>query len=246
MLARQPNSRASHGSVGGRQPPPYVASAVHADGATFLSIASLTATDNDTFSCAFWFKVTLAGATWFVTDPQNAFTNTLQTGASSMTFEFDGSGSLIVGTTSPPSSGVWHCMVASFNTNTGVSKIYLDRVDVTDVLTDDSPFTLTSNGLPFDVFTGEASDTLTGDFADWRIAPGQSWLTTGDISAATLDLFQDAITLKPVDPAIATDALGAPRVLFSGDAATFGTNLGTGGAFTLTGAFTNASTSPSD
>jgi hypothetical protein len=37
-----------------------------------------------------------------------------------------------------------------------------------------------------------------------------------------------------------------PAMFFSGDASGFPTNQGTGGAFTLTGSLTNASTSPSD
>jgi hypothetical protein len=37
-----------------------------------------------------------------------------------------------------------------------------------------------------------------------------------------------------------------PAVCFSGNASTFGTNKGTGGAFTTTGTLTDADTSPSD
>ncbi len=51
---------------------------------------------------------------------------------------------------------------------------------------------------------------------------------------------------KPVDPAIAVAALGNPIILFSGNNTGFPINQGTGGVFTLTGALTNATTSPSD
>lgn len=51
---------------------------------------------------------------------------------------------------------------------------------------------------------------------------------------------------KPVDPAVASAAFGAPTILFSGDSTTYPANQGSGGAFTLTGTLTNSSTSPSD
>ena len=95
------------------------------------------------------------------------------------------------------------------------------------------------------MFEDSFAEGLVGDVADFRIAPGQNWLTGGDISEATRRLFIDADG-KPVDPAIATAALGVPAVLFSGDASTFGAKQGTGGAFTLTGTLTDATTSPSD
>jgi hypothetical protein len=53
---------------------------------------------------------------------------------------------------------------------------------------------------------------------------------------------------KPVDiSSNCSDPTGsAPAFCFSGHASTFGTNQGTGGAFTLTGSLTNATSSPSD
>ncbi len=52
---------------------------------------------------------------------------------------------------------------------------------------------------------------------------------------------------KPVDPTDASSGVGSTQtLLFSGDAATFGTNQGTGGSFTTTGTLTDAPTSPSD
>ena len=51
---------------------------------------------------------------------------------------------------------------------------------------------------------------------------------------------------KPVDPATAAAAFGTPIIRFSGDHTGFATNLGGGGAFTLVGSLTNASTGPSD
>ena len=51
---------------------------------------------------------------------------------------------------------------------------------------------------------------------------------------------------KPVNPNFAVAALGAPTVMFSGDATTFPVNQGSGGAAILTGTVNNAATSPSD
>lgn len=48
---------------------------------------------------------------------------------------------------------------------------------------------------------------------------------------------------KPVDP---SNWPASPVLMFVGNAAAFATNQGTGGAFTLTGTLTDASTSPSD
>jgi hypothetical protein len=83
-----------------------------------------------------------------------------------------------------------------------------------------------------------------GDSADWYFAPGQF-----------LDLSIEANRLKFIDVGGKPVDLGAngetptgtaPAVFFSGDATGFATNKGTGGAFSLTGSLTNASTSPSD
>jgi hypothetical protein len=75
---------------------------------------------------------------------------------------------------------------------------------------------------------------------------GASLLTAGDIPEVSRRLFIDA-NGKPVDPATATSSLGAAgTILLSGGASMFATNQGSGGAFTLTGIVTDASTSPSD
>jgi len=60
--------------------------------------------------------------------------------------------------------------------------------------------------------------------------------------------FRNPATGKPVDlgPNGSTPTGSAPSLFFSGNATSFATNQGTGGAFTLTSALTNATTSPSD
>ena len=82
---------------------------------------------------------------------------------------------------------------------------------------------------------------FTGDMADFQLWLGQyiDWSDAGNLSKVISGG-------KPVNPTIAAAAFGAQTVLLSGDAAAFATNQGTGGAFTLTGSLTDASTSPSD
>jgi len=76
------------------------------------------------------------------------------------------------------------------------------------------------------------------DMADVRV-----WLNQC-IDPTPTNLAKFIAAGKPVDPATATAAFGAPAVLFSGDASTFATNQGTLGTFTLEGTLTNASTHP--
>lgn len=251
MLGRGGSS--SGGGPPSATPPSYIASAVHFDGNTWLSTASLTATDNGFISYAGWFKYPSPGGDadqiWVV-DPENTFTSNLSLHA---TFGFlhrispvGGAPIMEIYTDPAPSLNAWHSAIVSIDTLNQAGKIYVDDVDVT-VLAEGDPFSMSFNGLPF--FVGSdtfgVSSSFTGDVADLRIMPGVSLLSAGDIPEATRRLFID-VAGKPVDPATATAALGAPCVLFSGDATAFETNQGTGGAFMLTGALTDASTSPSD
>jgi hypothetical protein len=151
--------------------------------------------------------------------------------------------------------GKWHHIAASLNTNfpagQKVATLYLDGspVPFDDAVTNDT------TGAFVQVLTGgycgvpnPGSVVPIGnnydpeDLADLQIWEGQY-----------IDLTQPANLQKlisggkPVDPKIAAAAFGPLTVLFSGDATTFGTNQGTGGAFTLTGpGLTNADTSPSN
>jgi hypothetical protein len=90
-------------------------------------------------------------------------------------------------------------------------------------------------------------NAFVGDLSDFRVFYVNSLLDgSGDIPLATRRLFRTADG-KPVDPAVATAALGtAGTVSLSGDSSGFATNQGTGGAFTTTGTLTNAATSPSN
>ena len=85
---------------------------------------------------------------------------------------------------------------------------------------------------------------FTGDIADVYIAPGQFI----DFSVEANRRKFISADGKPVDLGsnCSTPTGTAPAVCFSGNASSFGTNKGTGGAFTLTGTLTDAVTSPSN
>ena len=108
-------------------------------------------------------------------------------------------------------------------------------------------------GGAFDIDYTAASFTFvskgTGNFATSdSFSDSGLWLNStileanGTISEVNRRKFIDALG-KPVDP---TNWPANPVVKFVGNAAAFATNQGTGGAFAITGALSNASTSPSD
>jgi hypothetical protein len=96
------------------------------------------------------------------------------------------------------------------------------------------------NGKSFWFANDSFGTVITGDIADVWIAPNVSLLVGNTIPSVNLLLFRGADG-KPQNPS----GFPASAILFSGDASTFGTNQGSGGAFTTTGALTNAATSPS-
>lgn len=267
QLAPQPQPQRGYVGDPPSPEPPYTASAVHFDGATSLHIASLTATDNPFYSFVGWMKLSQheidLQPEWFTTDPHGNFSPTLFGNRAIpgdpgfVGFQISDASAVNSETMQSTASlqpDTWVCVIGSIDANAArKGKIYLGDVDVTDAAqwNDNSggntyPFTVASNGLMFRFGDDDFGNFWAGDFADWRIMPGVSLLNgSGDIPEATRRLFIDADG-KPVDPAVTTAALGAPRILFSGDQTTFATNQGTGGVFTLTGSLTNASTSPSD
>jgi hypothetical protein len=235
----------------------YVAKAVHFDGATWLSNAGLTATDSNYYGFSYWVRrgdVLVISPLTFGHDIPDTFAiyssfgsagpNQIRTDFSPPDFSSE---FRVTSSGEPLPVSVWHHVICAVDTVSKEGKLYVDGVDVTNISIDSGAgFTFVVNGVNFFFGGDDDGDSLIGDFADVRLAPGQNWLTAGDISPATMALFYDPATGKPVDPAVATTALGAPCILFSGDAASFTTNQGTGGPFTLTGALTDALSSPSD
>ena len=234
----------------GGGPPPYVAPAVHFNGATFLRNAALASIDSPVFSFSYWVKIP-AGAP----DALNAI---FVVGAESSASAVNISGGVPAGTTivsdgmtgleldvPNPFSAGWVNIIGSFNLsvdNAYKAKIYANDVDVTGTFSSDVSIDILSNGLPFNVGGEASANWLTGDMADLWVAPNVSLLDGGgDIPVATRRLFISA-SGKPVNPS----GFPASAILFSGDATTFATNQGSGGSFTTTGTLTNASSSPSD
>lgn len=227
----------------------YTAQAVRFDGSSWLSINSLVATDNEFMSFVFWEKIAeddSSSNAIYVSDYNN-YVNFMQGGTNTFNLRA-GEGAAVGGPTIDASGfpfGQWNCVIVSFNTQLAIGKVYRGDVDVTDIWTGEDEFTSPINGRSF-FFGGDGDAGTIGDFADVRFMPGVSLLDGGnDIPEVTRRLFIDA-NGKPVDPATATAALGTPRILFTGNAASFATNQGSGGAFTLTGSLNNAASSPSD
>jgi hypothetical protein len=249
-------SVAASGGGGGS----YVAPAVSFDVSTFLTNAALTATDNGTFSYSLWVKVTALvsphiDSTFWVSDPDNAanngyaelsggnaLNNLYLTDNVASTFQIRNAG--------VPLTDAWFNVMGSIDVSgdsgSRISKTYINDAAAADtIIHDDGPgFVIPFNGKS--LLVGAGGYGVTGNFlggmADAWFAPGVSLLDGGgDIPVATRRLFIDAGG-KPVNPS----GFPASAVLLSGNASTFATNRGSGGAFTTTGMLTNASTSPSD
>lgn len=245
-------------SRGGAGEAGYAVGAVHFDGSTYLGIASLTSTDNEFFSFSLWTKAQgdNTGKTVWNADNENdnmPLAYFVSDGVLRYELCSDNQASVLDARTSQFSNGAWHHILGAARTNltagNKIIKLYVNDVDVTASIGDtDASFSSATNGQNFTVgASGVFADGFLGDMAEVWIAPGQSLLTGSEIAEATRRKFISASS-KPVDLGAdgSTPTGTAPRMFFSGDATTFGTNLGTGGAFTTTGTLTNASTSPSD
>ncbi|WLA80286.1 hypothetical protein [Bradyrhizobium elkanii] len=253
------SNRVDDGGGGG----PYHASAVHFDGTAQLHLDSLLATDSRYVGVVLWQKyaradITTQGTVWVI-DPVNDYNTFYEPDIQGLTspdnvqvfvgfWDYGANNGIKVGATSDGSTlipDVWNCIIIAADTQAGIIKVYNRDIDITPpTLANFTPSVTGFNGHPF-YFGGDASVGIIGDVAEFRLMVGANLLTAGDISEATRRLFVDA-SGKPVDPSTATASLGAPTVLFSGDASTFAVNQGAGGAFTLAGTLTNATTSPSD
>lgn len=232
----------------------YVAKAVHFDGTALLVNDALSAIDNEFFAISFWFRLSsIEGSPeLFVTDPLGNYTSSfdLDSAASRMNIHLKaeiGGGTLSGLVEVASYFGGWHHFLGAADTNhelgSKIYRIYIDDVSMTPFINDEfSAFLLTFNNRAFyvggDSYEG---DSFIGDIADLWIAPGVSILTDGDIVQANRRKFISA-DRRPVNPS----GFPSSAVLFSGDAATFATNRGTGGPFTLTGTLTDATNSPSD
>lgn len=238
---------------------PYIASAVHFDGSACLDIASLTALGDDTgfLSFAVWLKCAVPVSDdelWCLnaSSDQNGLADISNIAKFNIAM-YDASGNDALVNTSPAVfiTVSWFLLMVTmssdFDAGDKILQIYLGDTAYTFTKDDASPaFVFTFDGQEFSVGAwGTASpNKYVGDMANFWFAPGQF---VDFSNQANRRKFIDAGG-KPVNLGAdgSTPTGTAPAIFFSGDAAAFATNAGTGGAFTLTGSLTNASTSPSD
>lgn len=238
----------------------YTASAAHFDGATYLTNSSLVASTAKALSFVCWFKTTQnAGEpTLYVVDPDNSVVPyiSMPNGKMGVEMAADPNPAQFEKTTNATfKDGSWHPMVFSIDSSTAApfqSALYIDDTKITDFGLSAHPdgngsaFIPLGDGLKTQIGFDDtdSSGFYIGDLADYRIFYGVSLLDgSGNISQANRRLFVDG-SGKPVDPATAVASLGTPTIQFTGAAASFGTNAGSGGAFTTTGTLTDASTHP--
>jgi hypothetical protein len=247
-FARKDEGNGGNGNGGGTS---YVAQAVHFNGTSWLFNAGLTASDSPVLTFSGWVKANVSTAThainFFDLDTtSNEFGPFIDAPSNLRIAQnwYDSDGASLLGTDGVAGSwinGSWNHVFGTMDTNHAEGgktiKTFLNGVDVSGPVTDLSPaFSIWLNGVNMalpDNTDDWPNPQLVGDMADWWIAP---------VHVTDISIFRDPVTGKPKDPA------GFPAgaiVLFSGNASTFPTNKGTGGAFTLTGVLTNASTSPS-
>jgi len=270
-------SATSNSAIATTDQAPYIAQAVHFDGASYLEQIHPTDIPNSPVGAfSVWLLIPSSsdgqadGNTFLgtyggddpINDTQSQFG--IFDGEVSINLELDdttpdaGYFSNDSGTsTRAYSSDTWFHLFASWNTDFAApDKILNILVNGTNVVDASDYFDL--NGLAaavqWSTFHGSPggngiqipSVTLSGfpsyamDMADFQIWDGTYIAPTPENLAKFISNGQ------PVDPAVAAAAFGQQTILFSGDTTTFGTNQGTGGAFTLTGTLTNASTSPSN
>lgn len=139
--------------------------------------------------------------------------------------------------------GSWHHCLAAWDTETAENnKIYIDGVDRTNIVSRANSNIDYTFGSFYSGASSSGGNKLNADVADLWWAHNQ-WL---DItSSANREKF--AKNGRPVNLGSdgSTPTGTAPIIYFKGPASNWGTNAGTGGNFTVNGAFTDASTKPS-
>lgn len=221
--------------------------AVHFDGSTYLSTASLNCTDGTSFSMSVWVRNPSqidSGTGWiFETDP-------LSTRLNGCTMDFNGWDVFIDDATGSngdeynqwyKNDSYYHHLLFSVDSNAGIAAAYLDGVKqvwMQDNPWGSFPFPVAFNGLPLYVGS-DSSSGLRGDMDYFWLAPDVSLISGGEIPSGTIAKFrsQPGIQGVPVDP---SNYPSSGAILLYGDAAGFATNHGTGGALTLTGTLTDA------
>lgn len=251
----------------------YAATGAHLDGSFNLRTESLTAPGDDTGYCSwvYHFKASSSGlangSVLWVVDPDNTYTSNaylsvINAGNVLLHHQFcnvDDSGCWNAnsdGSHLISRDDAWHTVYVSVQvkhtTGQKIYNYYLDENAFSSTFAQSganggNANTLQFNGLAFAVFDDGFDDGYTGDVAEFWIAPGQYL----DFSVeANRRKFTDADG-KPIskgaDGSLPTGT--APAIFLSknnGDAIPFTQNRGAGGALTVTGSVSDATTSPSD
>lgn len=235
--------------------PSYYAPAVALDGSTYLSLASVTSTDNQYLSYSFWIRADApapANSAIFATDPTGTYGTGWGWFSSTLDIFWKAQASKSQVTASV-NTRPWTNVIVSINGNASSNYIAMYVNGVKSTLTPSSlnlGTTIPFNGLQLVVGGDPYSENWTGALADVWIAPGVNLLDgSGNIPAATLAKFINA-NGKPVylGSTCQLPTGSAPAICLSGNSTTFPTNLGSsGGTFTVNGdALANATSSPSD
>ena len=254
---------------GGAGPPPYVASAVHFDGATALGLTNQAlgvATDSATGLLAVWlkgsniFNLQVSTANGDVMQDANNFNANCGGNSPSVLpnvpglfmFDVNGNGDFYTSPTAQAQIPIdtWTLMLWSWNTNfpAGSRLVQSFYGDTQNTITfgDDSgtAFLVNWSDTEWAFCSGTVAhqgNTFT-DVADFQLWCGAPFL---DLTVtANRRLFIDG-SGKPVNPSVAAAVLGQQTVLLSGDATTFANNQGNAPATSvLTGTLTNASSHP--
>lgn len=145
--------------------------------------------------------------------------------------------------TTPFSDHAWHHVLASWDTSSAAACLmYIDDVDVTNLASRTDAAIDYTRGEVSIGGNYDGSFKLTGDLAEF-------WFDD-----AAIDISNESNRRKFTTSAGLPERLGsdgskptgtAPLVYLKGPAANWGTNAGSGGNFTVTGTFTDASTKPS-
>mgnify|MGYP006349159995 CR=1 FL=1 len=163
----------------------------------------------------------------------------------------NGSASFIfLSTTAYTAGATWYHFLASWDTNYSagnkIEHLYVnDAYDLGTVTDSGAAFTVDYTDTNWHIgATSAGGSKFNGCMAEFYFAPGQ-YLDFSD--SANRRKFINSLG-KPVDLGSdgSTPTGVAPVVYLKNVAASYGTNSGTGGNFTITGALTTASTSPSD
>lgn len=270
-IARRRLPQLAGGAGGGGGGGSYVAKAVHFDDSSFLRIAGLSSADSPFATYCTFFRVrgTNPGGSAVLIDFYPAGDEDVITitgdGAIYMGFDNNGAGHLggMVAWSSANGlvpldegdGGAWHSLLISFDFDHPQGSknlaVMLDRTLLAPFLFADSSgeaFPFAFNAAPVGTpDTTEDYPTL----APMDLSVYQLFVGTKIVQSDNTILSADVANFltsnnKPVDPAVAALAYGTQSVLYAGDSVGFATNQGNGGSSSLTGALTNATTSPSD